>query len=131
MSQASPKWMKVTGIVLSALPGLGMILSGVIKQLNNPGMTEKFTHVFGYPASLSSPIGLVEILCAVLFIVPRTAVLGAILTTGYLGGAVATHVRVQDYGSAIAPLFLGIFVWAGLFLRDERLRELLPLRETA
>ncbi len=131
MSQESPKWMKVTGIVLSALPGLGLIMSGVIKQLNNPGMTEKFTHVFGYPASLSSPIGVVEILCAVLFIVPRTAVLGAILATGYLGGAIATHVRVQDYGSVIAPLFLGIFVWAGLFLRDERLRELLPLRENA
>jgi hypothetical protein len=69
-----------------------------------------------------------ELFCAAVYVVPRTAVLGAVLLTGYLGGAVATHVRVGD--AFIVPLLLGVLVWAGLYLRDERVRALLPLRKS-
>ena len=72
------------------------------------------------------PIGIVEVACAVLYAIPQTAVLGAVLTTAYLGGAVATHVRASD--PFLPPIVLGILVWVGLYLRDERLRPLLPLR---
>ncbi|HEX4456753.1 MAG TPA: DoxX family protein, partial [Polyangia bacterium] len=80
---------------------------------------------------LLTPIAVIELMCIALYLVPRTAVLGAILVTGYLGGAIVTHLRVQDFGSAAAPLFLAIFAWGGLFLRDARLRDLLPLRNDA
>jgi DoxX-like family len=129
MSQESPKWMRITGIVLSALPALGLVASAAMKLTHNPGMMDKFNNVFGYPESLAAALGIVELLCAVLYAVPATAVLGAILMTGYLGGAVATHVRVHDV--FIPPLLFGILVWVGLFLRDARLRQLLPLRQPA
>jgi hypothetical protein len=72
------------------------------------------------------PIGLLELLCAVLYLVPQTALLGAVLLTGYLGGAVATHLRIGE--PFVLPLVLGVLIWAGLWLRDPRLRGLLPLR---
>ena len=84
---------------------------------------------FGYPESAILGIGLAEVVCALIYAFPATAVLGAILVTGYLGGAVATHVRASQ--PFIAPLLLGVFAWAGLFLRDPRLRALLPLRARA
>ena len=131
MSQASPKWMKTTGIVLSVLPALGLIASGIMKLTHAPQFVDKFTHTCGYPESLLTPIGILELASIALYLVPRTAVLGAILVSGYLGGAIATHVRVQDFGSVAPPLFLAVFAWGGLFLRDARLRELLPLRNDA
>jgi hypothetical protein len=73
-------------------------------------------------------IGVAELACALLCLIPRTSVLGAILVTGVLGGAVATHVRVE--GAFAAPVVLGVIAWGGLFLRDERIRALLPLRKT-
>ncbi len=73
-------------------------------------------------------IGIIEALCAVLYVIPRTAVVGAILVTGYLGGAVATHTRIGD-PSLIGPLIFGVMAWAGLYLREPRLRPLLPLRK--
>jgi hypothetical protein len=84
---------------------------------------------FGYPAGTLIVLGVVELACALLYVMPRTSVLGAILMTGYLGGAVATHVRVGD--AFAAPLVLGVIAWGGLFLRDERIRALLPLRKPA
>ena len=85
------------------------------------------TAQFGYPSGLIVPIGVVELACVVLYVIPRTAVLGAVLLTGYLGGAIATHVRLSDPSFA-GPLIFGIMVWAGLYLREPRLRALLPLR---
>lgn len=76
-----------------------------------------------------TPIGIVELLCVVVYLIPRTSVLGAILITGYFGGAVATHVRVSD--AFVIPLVLGVLAWGGLFLRDARLRELLQLKKPA
>jgi hypothetical protein len=123
----SPRWMLWTGRVLSALPVLVLLFSASMKLSHAPKFVEAWTGKFGYAESSLTAIGLLELACAVIYVVPRTAVLGAVLLTGYLGGAVATHVRVDD-PAAITPLILGIMVWAGLYLRDARLRELLPLR---
>jgi len=124
-SETTPKAQLWGGRVASALPVLGLVMSASMKLTHNPGMVPMFVGKFGYPEGLLSPIGATELLCALLYAVPRTSVLGAVLLTGYLGGAVATHVRVGD--NFAAPLVLGILVWAGLFLRDARLRALLPL----
>ena len=130
MSQETPKWMKITGIVLTVLPAFALIMSGFMKLSHNPGFVENFKK-FGFAEPLLTPIGIIELLSIALYLVPRTAVLGAILVTGYLGGAIVTHLRVQDFGSIPAPLFLAVFAWGGLFLRDARLRDLLPLRKPA
>jgi DoxX-like family len=121
------KWVLWTGRVLSALPVLLMVFSASIKLMHSPQVVEQFVGKFGYPESSLTGIGLVEIACAVVYAIPRTAVLGAVLLAGYLGGAVATHVRIGD-PSFVMPLLLGILAWAGLYLRDERLHALLPLR---
>jgi hypothetical protein len=82
---------------------------------------------FGYPQHLATPIGIVLVACTLLYVVPRTAVLGAILLTGYLGGATASQVRVEDPFFLFAAVF-GVLVWAGLYLREPRVRALIPLR---
>ncbi len=116
------------GRVLGALPTLFLLVDGGMK-LVKPPLVVKATLELGYPASAIVGIGLVLLASTVLYVIPRTAVLGAILLTGYLGGAVATHVRVS------APIFnilfavsFGVLLWGSLWLRDNRLRELLPLR---
>ena len=121
-----PNWAVWTGRVLSAVPVLMMFLSGAMKISRNPHVIESFVDKFGFPPSALVPIGLLEIACAVIYLIPRTAVLGAVLVASYFGGAVATHVRMSD-PSAFAPVMLGIFAWGGLYLRDARVRELLPL----
>jgi DoxX-like protein len=120
-------WEIWTGRVLSALPVLLMGFSGVMKLTHNPGVMQGFAS-FGIPESLITPIGLLELACVVVYLIPPAAVLGAVLITGYLGGAVVTHLRVGQGPVAIAPFMLGVFAWAGLWLRDPRLRALLPLR---
>jgi DoxX-like family len=123
-TQGSPsKAMKWTGWVLTALPSLMLFMSGGMK-LVQPQMLEKM----GYPERLGLVLGIVEIGSTVLYLIPRTTVLGAILLTGYLGGAVATHARVLEMQFLI-PLILGMLVWGGLFLRDPRVRALIPLRQ--
>jgi len=115
------------GRILSAAPVLVMALSAVMKLSRNPAVVASWGTTFGYPEGTLLPIGVVELACAVLYVIPRTAVLGAILVTGYLGGATATHVRVGE-AAFVAPVVFGILAWGGLFLRDPRLRALLPLR---
>ena len=124
-----PMWQLWTGRVLSALPVLLLLLSASMKLSHPPAVVETFVGKLGYPASMIPGLAVLELLCAVVYVVPRTAVLGAVLLTGYLGGAVATHVRVGD--AFVVPLLLGVLVWAGLYLRDERVRALLPLRKPA
>jgi hypothetical protein len=123
-----PKWQLWTGRLLSALPVLGLVMSAAMKLSDKPAVVEMFTAKLGYPAGLLTTLALVELTCTALYVIPQTAVLGAILLTGYLGGATATHVRVAD--AFAVPLVLGVVLWAGLFLRDERLRALLPLRKS-
>jgi hypothetical protein len=113
------------GYVMSALPVLLLLFSGVMKLMKSASLVEGFAHL-GYPESLALGLGIVELTCVVVYLIPRTAVLGAILLTGYLGGATATHLRIGE--PIIMPIALGILVWGGLYLRDDRLRALIPLR---
>jgi hypothetical protein len=127
--QAAPPrraWVIWVARILSALPVLLMLFSGFLKLSNNPNVIDAFTGKYGYPKASLVPIGVIEITSAVLYAIPRTAGLGALLTAAYLGGAVATHVRAGE--PFLAPVLVGIAAWAGLYLRDERVRALLPLR---
>jgi hypothetical protein len=118
-----------TGRILSAVPILMMLMSASFKIAHPPQVVQQFVGKFGWPESILLTLAVIEISCAVLYAIPRTAVLGAVLTTGYLGGAIATHVRVEDPGFVTA-LVLGVLVWAGLYLRDPRFHALLPLRRS-
>jgi hypothetical protein len=117
------------GRVMSALPVMMLLFSGIMKLTGIDPVLEGFAKL-GYPASLALGIGIVEIACVVIYVIPRTAILGAILLTGYLGGAVATHVRIGDplFSQALMPFYLGVLVWGGIYLRDDRLRALIPVR---
>ena len=90
------KWMTWTGWVIAALIVLMMAISGTLKVVNPPWLAKQFTETFGFPGDVTLFIGIVEISCVVLYLIPPTAVLGAVLLTGYLGGAIATHVRIHD-----------------------------------
>lgn len=115
------------GRVLSTLLVL-MLLMGVIMSLSkNPQAIDNMKK-FGWPEHMALTLGVVELICAILYAIPATSVLGAILLTGWLGGAVATHLRVGDPMAAFAVVF-GVVVWLALFLREPRLRKLVPLRQ--
>jgi fucose permease len=117
-----------TGRIIGALLALFLLLDGVMK-LVKPAPVVEATVRLGYPESVILGLGIVLIACTVLYLVPRTAILGAILLTGYLGGAVATHVRVGEGPFPVLfPVVFGVMIWGGLWLRDERLRALIPLR---
>ena len=122
---ATPKWMVWAGYVVTALPTLGLLASAGMKFAKPDGFEEGFTKL-GWPEHLALGLGILELACVVLYLIPRTAVLGAILLTGYLGGAVATHVRIGD--PYIAPVIMGVMVWGGIYLRDARIRALMPYR---
>jgi DoxX-like family len=131
MTGTQPKAMTWTGWVITVLIVLMMTVSGTMKILNPPQLAEQFTGKFGYPGDVTLYLGIVEISCVVLYLIPPTAILGAILLTGYLGGAIATHVRIHDDLSIIAPSVIGVFVWLAVFLRDPRVRALLPVRRSS
>jgi DoxX-like family len=114
------------GRIVSALPALLLLFSGMMKLLKMPAVIEGMAH-YGYPEHLILGVGVLEVGCTIVYLIPRTAILGAILMTAYLGGATATNVRVGD-PSFIGPVLAGVFVWAGLYLRDERLSALIPAR---
>jgi hypothetical protein len=120
------KKMLWAGRIISALPVLLMVFGGVFGVLKPAVAMPGFLH-YGYPERVFLPICILEIVCAVVYAIPRTSVLGAILLTGYLGGATATHVRIGD-PLFFVPVILGVLAWGGLYLRDGRLRELIPLR---
>lgn len=127
-TQASPvsKGALWTGRGISVLVTLFMLLDAVMKVIKSAAAVEGTARV-GYPVSVVVPIGIALLVSTVIYAIPRTSVLGAILLTGYLGGATATQVRVQDPWF-LFPVGFGVLVWAGLFLRDERLRTIIPLR---
>jgi DoxX-like family len=116
------------GRILTALVVLFMLFDACVKLLKLAPAVEG-TIKLGYPVSVVFPLGLVLLACTMLYTIPRTAILGAILLTGYLGGAVATQVRVQSASFWFAVLF-GVLVWLGLYLRDSQLRALIPLRRS-
>jgi hypothetical protein len=112
--------------LLSWLPAALMLVSGSMKLVRSPQVLEQMSSHFGWPGSVLFAVGLAEMGCTVLYLVPRTSVLGAVLLTGYLGGAVATHVRIGE--PFFAPIAFGVVFWLGLWLREPRLKELLPWR---
>ena len=126
-TSASNKGSLWAGRISSALPALLLLLDGFMK-LVKPVFVIEATVQLGYRESVIVGLGVVLIACTVLYLIPRTAVLGAILLSGYLGGAVATHVRVGGpLFSIIFPVILGAMLWGGLYLRDERVRSLTNL----
>jgi hypothetical protein len=119
----------VTGYIITVLPALFLLLDAVMKLFKPPFVVEATTRL-GYQENTIVPLGIVLLVCTILYLIPRTSVIGAILLTGYLGGAVATHVRFFEGAFPVVfPVLMGILVWAGLYLRDPRLRTLLPLRQ--
>jgi hypothetical protein len=116
-----------TGQILSALSCLMLFFSAGIKLVQPAGIPEHFAHL-GWPLTAVTGLGVLELACTVIYLMPRTGMLGAILLTGYLGGATATHVRIGE-GMVAFQVGLGVALWAGLYLRDPRLRALLPLKD--
>ena len=115
-----------TGRVISVLPVFALVMSAIMKFMPpSKEVTAGFEHL-GWPMRLAFGLGILEISCALLYAIPQTAVLGAILVTGYMGGAIATHLRVGD--NFVIQTLIPILAWLGLFLRDPRLGALLPLR---
>ena len=113
------------GRVISGLLSLLFAMSAVMKLKGGAGVMEGMAHL-GLPESLIVPLGILEISCIVIYLIPATSVLGAILLTGYIGGAILAHLRVGD--PFFFQIVLGVCVWLGLYLRENRLRELVPLR---
>ncbi len=115
-----------TGRVISALAVLFMLFDSVTKILKVDAVM-KATVQLGYPAETISVIGVILLCCVIFYVIPRTSILGAILITGYLGGAVATNLRIGTpiFSNALFPVYFGVAVWAGLYLRDLRLQSLL------
>ena len=124
MSSAKQLW---TGRILSTLAVLFLIFDTVIKLMQIQPVKESFVRL-GYPTSIAVAIGALELACLTVYLIPRTSVLGAVLLTGYLGGAVATNVRVGTplFSHVLFPVYLGVLLWLGLYLRDEWVRALIP-----
>lgn len=114
---------------MSVIPVLFLVFDSAIKLLDLDIVRQSMAEL-GYPEAAGPMIGLIELACVVLYVIPRTSMLGAVLLTGYLGGAIATHVRIANplFSHVLFPTYVAALLWAGLFLRDARLRELLPVR---
>jgi hypothetical protein len=125
LPRKSALWM---GRVLSAIPILMMGFSATMKLIHAPQMASVWVNKFGWLESSMTAIALVELGCAILFMIPNTAVLGAILMASFFGGAFSTHLRIGDGAGGVVPILLAVLAWLGLYLRDERLRALVPLR---
>jgi hypothetical protein len=122
------KAMLWTGYIMSFLPALFLLFDAVMKFVKPEPVVEA-TVKLGYSESVLTGLGIVLLSCTIVYLIPRTAVLGAILLTGYLGGAVASHLRAGDGPFPVLfPVIFGALLWGGLVLRDTRLRALLPLR---
>ncbi len=117
------------GYVLTALAGLFLTFDTVLKVLRLAPAVQG-TIELGYPTDSVLWIGLIELVCVALYLVPRTSVLGALLLTGYLGGAIATHVRIGNplLTHTLFPIYVALMLWAGLYLREGRLHALVPFR---
>jgi hypothetical protein len=118
-----------TGRVMSGLIVAFLVLDGAVK-LTRVAPVVKGALELGYPIASMVPIGLVLLTCVALYLIPRTAILGAVLLTGYLGGAIATHVRVSSplFSHTLFPIYVAAFIWGGLYLRDARARAMLAPR---
>jgi hypothetical protein len=113
------------GRVISGLASLAFLMSAVMKLKGGPEMTEGMAHL-GLPDSMVTPLAILELSCVTIYLIPPTAVLGAVLLTGYLGGAICTHWRVGD--PFVVQIGIGVLIWLGIYLREGRLKAVLPLR---
>src|SRR5947207_4066141 len=120
-------WQYRTGWILTILPALMMVFSASLKLSHAPSFAGQWVNKFGFPEWELMWVGLLELACVTLYLIPRTAMLGGVLLAAYLGGAVATHVRTAD-PAFVVPASLGVLAWGGLYLRDSRLRAIAPLR---
>jgi DoxX-like family len=123
LAETPKKWELWVGRVLTGLPSLMLVGSALAKLASPAEMVANFEKM-GFKTSQLVPLGIVELTCVVLYLVPRTAIFGAILLTGYLGGAVVTHLRVGE--PFFIPIVLGVMIWGGIYLREPRLRKLVP-----
>ena len=124
------QWAVWAGRVLGALAILVLLSSARWKLTLNPWYVAEWGRI-GYSAGALRGIGLVQLTCVVLYLIPPTAVLGTVLLTGYLGGAISAYVRIGEPYPALVPLSTALLLWAGIYLREERLRSLLPFRRTS
>ena len=113
------------GRVISVLASLVFLFSAFLKLKGGPELAQGIAHL-GLPESMVMPLAIVEISCTVIYLIPATSVLGAVLLAGYVGGAICTHWRVGD--PFFVQIVLGLLVWLGLYLREPRLKALIPLR---
>jgi len=117
-------WKYRTGWALTLLPAVALLLSALLKLTHAAVFVDQWVNKFGFPESALTGVGLLELSCAVLYLIPRTAIYGGILVAAFFGGATVAHVRIGDPGF-ITPVMLGVLAWGGPYLRDERLRALL------
>ena len=128
---SAPRWMLWTGRLLSLAVVAQLLSSAWFRATHHTYAVAEIVTGYGYPESAIVPIVIAECTLVVLYLVPQTSVLAAIVMTGYLGGAVATHLRIGDTARAAIPLVVGILAWGGLYLRESRLRQLVPFRRSA
>ena len=124
------RWMLWTGRVVSIWPVFVVLSSATLKLTHNAGYVKEFTRI-GWPESALAVLACLQLGCILLYVIPQTAVLGSILLTGYLGGAIAAYTRIGEPYPVLVPLSTSVIAWAGLFLRDARLRALIPIRRPA
>jgi hypothetical protein len=127
---ASPSKSRLwTGRVLSILAILFLLFDGIMKLVRPLPVTQAMTQL-GFPQNLSVPIGVILLICTALYALPATSVLGSILLTGYLGGAVVSQMRIGAslFGSTLFPIYFAVLLWTGIYLREPRLRTLIPVR---
>ena len=128
---SAPRWMLWTGWLLSVAVVAQLLSSAWFRATHHTSAVAEIVTSYGYPESAIVPIVIAECTLVVLYLVPQTSVLAAIVMTGYLGGAIATHLRIGDTARAAIPLVVGILAWGGLYLRDSRIRQLVPFRRSA
>ena len=128
---STPRWMLWTGRLLSFVVVAQLLSSAWFRATQHSFAVTEIVTGYGFPESAIGRIVIAECALVALYLIPQTSVLAAIVLTGYLGGAVATHLRVADTARAAIPLVIGMLAWGGLYLRDSRLRQLLPLRRPA
>lgn len=125
-----PKWMGRVGWIMSGVMIAFMLFDAVSKLVLEHHVVEATTQI-GFPLDAIRPLGIVCLICTILYAIPRTSILGAILLTGYLGGAVASKVRIEDplFSSILFGVYFGILIWGGLYLRNARVRALIPISQ--
>lgn len=127
---SAPRWMLWTGRIFSFLVVAQLLTSAWFRATQHTYAVAEIVTGYGYPEAAIVRIVTAECALVVLYLIPQTSVFAAIVMTGYLGGAVATHLRIADMARAAIPVVVGILAWGGLYLRDSRIRQLVPFRRS-